>query len=526
LSNPGARGPGPGVGPRRRFRYDVGRLRPEDPIPAPGARRPGVDLVLALGLVTLAALAFSHALGPDTGLFWGDHGLVFRQRWWFAQDALRAGSWPARTWASASGLPLEQLLNATYTPLTLLLFLGDFEVTYDVFVAAHVAVLAVGAFGLARSLGATPMEAGAAAAVAFLGPIISFENLLVGLAGLAYLPWVLWALRRLLQAPSPANVAALGLAGGFHLQGIMPETALLDVLAGGLLVAVTRPQLHLRTAAALGAGLLLAGGIASVELMPVLETLAGTPRGAGFSLAEQQRWSVHPLQLLGTAVPSGFGLPELPTLRRPFEVSDRLYLVSIYLAWLPELALVALARRRTRGWAAALLALALLFTVVALGPATPLHGMLAQLPVLRSGRFPVKYLILTAAALAALVVPGLRAAREHPKALALLLALRVALLAGLLQALSMEEVQAYLQTWIAPVTLGRFPTVPRRRPARRPGRRPPGPPPPRPRLRRAGPPHHLGDAEPGRPPPSPPPSPSCWAWTWPSGPASASPGPR
>lgn len=415
------------------------------------------DSGAVLALIGLALLAFAGVLGSEKGLFYGDHDLVFRQRWWFVVESLGQGRWPARTWASASGVPIEQLLNATYTPPTLLLLLGDFDLLYDIFIVAHVVILALGAYGLARDYRCSPRDAGMVALVAFAGPIFSFENLVVGLAAFAYIPWALWALRHLLRAPTLLSVAAFAAAGGFHLQGIMPETVVLDVCAGLLVLISTPIPRRLPTLLAVGVGVLLAFGLASVELMPVLEALQGTERGSGFDLHEQQQWSVHPVHLLATALPSGLGLPELYELDRPFRPQNREYLVSTYLAWTPELALTALLYRPTRRWALALLGLALVFLLLSLGEHTPVYAWVADLPVLRSGRYPVKYMVHVACALAALLPLGLRAAQEYPKVFAGLLAARLVLVIGIFRALDMPEVQRYLQTWISERTRLSFP---------------------------------------------------------------------
>lgn len=419
-----------------------------------------------LALVVIGVLfAFGAVLGPEDGLYFGDHTMIFRRRWYWVADALARGELPVRTIASLSGTPLEDLLNGTYTPMTLVLLLGDFDIVYDLFVAGHVLLLAVGAFGFARSLGATGLMAAGAASVALMGPVLSFENLLVGLQGLAWAPWVWWAVGSVLRRPSWLGVAALGLVGGFHVQAIMPETALLDLLAGAvlLMVVVSRGELTApaKSLGGLVCGLGLAALISAVELMPVLEALRFSRRGSGFTAFEHNVWAVQPLGLLDLLAP---GLGSLHSL--PFAESvgvhagkRRAYLVSLYLGLTPALGLVALTDPRHRRLAIVLVVIAVAGVVLALGDLTPLHGLVRGLPVLRNGRFPVKFLLLTSAALAALVPLGLRALRSAPGAGVLALGGYLALVASLYFTLSVPEVRPFVEELSR--FNGNFPTIDR-----------------------------------------------------------------
>ena len=381
----------------------------------------GRDRWALLALTALVAIAFREVIGPRDGLWFGDHTEIFRQRWWFIVEALRQGHLPAKTLANGSGVPIESLLNATYTPLVILFWLGPFDVVYDLFVAAHVLVACTGVYVLFRSLGFSAIGSFWAALVPLSGPIISFENLLVGLQGMAYAPWVYWALARLLRTPTASAIGVFGLFGGWHLQGIMPEILLLDVIVGLVLLAAFAPReaaARVRLAATLTAAIGLAWAVAAIELMPVVEGLAETRRGQGFSYAEQAAWSVRPAQWYGLVVPSFWTLPEIGLARFDwlYDGQPRPYLLSIYAGLLVS---VGLARRPAVIFA---LAAAGLFAIVALGDLTPVHGWLARLPVMTSARYPVKFLVLSMAALTvALAYAPTRLMRASRPPLALLL---------------------------------------------------------------------------------------------------------
>lgn len=407
--------------------------------------------------------SFWPVLGPELGLYYGDHSVVFRRRWFWVVDALARFELPARTIGTPNGLPMESLLNGTFTPMTGIFALGPFTATYDFFVAGHVLLLAVGAFFLARSLGAGGLLSAGAAAIALTGPFLSFENLLVGLQGFAWAPWTYWAVLEVLRGPTPRAVGGLGLAGGFHLQGIMPETCLLDALAGGLLLGVVvfheRRRVSAASLLALGGGLAVAFALAAVELMPVLEALQSTQRGTGFSHADQTEWSVSSLQLLDFLVPGLTSLHDLP-FAEPQGVHgrDRAYLVSLYLGVVPVVAAIALFDARTRRWAAVLMAIALLGLLLSMGDHAFLHGPIGRLPLLRNGRYPVKFTTVTAAALAALVPLGGAVIERQVRVAAMLSALHLTLLLGLYNALGLPEVLAYVRGLVELTQV--FPTVP------------------------------------------------------------------
>lgn len=407
--------------------------------------------LILLALLAGIAVAFADVLGADRGLFFRDHALTFRPRWWAVSKALGRGELPALTRASSDGVPLEHLLNGTFTPPTLLFLLFDFDLAYDLFVIAHYVILAIGAHTLAAALGARPREALVAAAMATLsGPIIALENLVVLLQGVAWAPWVYWALYRHLRQPSVGTVALLGLTAGFHLQGFEPILVVLDLLAVIALAAVVRPRLG---PAMLGGGLVAAVGalaLAAVELMPVLEVLGSSERGAGFSYAERSGWALEPLLFLELLVPSFWAPPELPFINVPKATNyaeDTPYFVTLYMG--AGLALVAAGAswRGARGWLGGVLLVAL---VVAMGRHTPLHRLLADLPVLSWGRYAIKYLLVVAACGAALAVPALRAVEREPRRLLAAALIQATLLLVLLINASSPDLREYLKYFIKP----------------------------------------------------------------------------
>jgi hypothetical protein len=99
------------------------------------------DLCGLTALIIGIFVAFADALGSDRGLYFRDHHQIFRRRWWYVVDNLLGGNLPVGPLASIDGVPLERLLNGTYTPTTIPLLLGDVDQLYDAFIILHFVLL-------------------------------------------------------------------------------------------------------------------------------------------------------------------------------------------------------------------------------------------------------------------------------------------------------------------------------------------------------------------------------------------------
>ncbi|MCC7381731.1 MAG: hypothetical protein IT384_07855 [Deltaproteobacteria bacterium] len=397
-------------------------------------------------LVTAAILAFSDVVGAERGLFFRDHLLVFKPLWWSVVTQLREGTWPVLSLAHPGGMPLEgSVASGLYTPVTPLLLFGPFDVVYDWFVMVHLPILGAGVYLLALRLGSTRVAAATAAIVAALsGPVLSFENLLVGLQGLAWIPWMGWALVGLLRAPSPRGAALLALAVALHAQGLMPELVVLDLGLFAFLFVSVRPTLDRRLGLALGVAGVLGLALASIDLIPLFEALAGSRRSGGFSASERSGWALSPLQLIDLLAPSFWAPPEIPFLNVPEVTSsaeDPPYLISLYFGCALSLALAAPWRERR---VKVMFGLALLALLVAAGARTPLHGWLSALPVLRSGRFAIKYLVVFSALAAALAAMSVARFSERARPIGLFAAAQAVLLVVLLGVSGGDEWRAFL----------------------------------------------------------------------------------
>ena len=386
----------------------------------PSSEETGVDdrleSRLAAGLLGFACLVpFLLAFLTGRALYYRDHALYFRPAWWSIHAQLSNGQLPILNLAHPSGIVHEVSTNqALFTPMTLLLFLGPFERSYDLFVLAHIPLLAAGMFLLLRRFGLSPLAAIAGGmTVSLAGPVLAFENLLVGLQGLAYTPWLLWAIKRSVDEPTWSSAGPVALSFAFAAQAIMPEVLLLDLLGTSfILLGRESKTLSPRLVLVLGLGAMLGLVAALVDLVPLFEALKGTSRLSGFDQELRGFWSLTSLQWMEFFVPAFWSTPEVSSINIPAASGSThgpQYLTTLYLGVaLPvALASVGLERRRL-----VLAAASALFLIVAMGNSTPIHGWLSSLPLLKSTRFPVKYVLLLVPGLAIFVALSVRNAPQ------------------------------------------------------------------------------------------------------------------
>jgi hypothetical protein len=360
------------------------------------------DVVVLLWLAALTAVAYSDVIGAARGLAFRDHVLVFQPLWSAALESFREGHWPVRPHGVALSAVDQSPAAAFYTPSTALFALAPFEVAYDVFVAFHTWLCAAGVYVFARYRAASRAASAAASAViAFSGPVISFENLLVGLQCLAWAPWVSWAAARAWSKPGLASVLVLAPLVAFELQAGLVEVVVVQFVVFLYGAASDHSGLRRRLATLVGA-VSLAVAMAAIDLGPFLEQLAGARRSDGFSLEERSGWRFVLGSVVELFIPSFWFPPELVAFGVPVATGspvDPPYLVSLYFGSALALGAAGLGRGRVARWGLAGLAVAM---VMAVGVATPVFGWVTSLPVLSSSRYAVKYMIGVSVAVAVL----------------------------------------------------------------------------------------------------------------------------
>ncbi len=264
-----------------------------------GEKRQGRWLVLLAALVAL--LPDPAAALPGRSYFFRDFSVTFYPlRLFFARE-LREGRvpfWNPFIYEGAFSLP-------TFYPVDLLHVLDSGPAAVSWLLTLHLPLAAVGAFWLARELGADSTGSFVAGSVFALGGLsLSSLNLYVFLQALALAPFLIGALRRAARdggrwVPVASLILAVAVA-------TLAVEFVAQALALGLALAVaatpTRASL-IRCVRAVALGL----GLAAVPIAVILGLLGETPRGAGFARDVALANAVHPLALLQVLVPNLFG---------------------------------------------------------------------------------------------------------------------------------------------------------------------------------------------------------------------------
>ncbi len=370
------------------------------------------------GLI-VTAVAFVPVAGVFTTsrmFFVRDLTLAFHSRFLWLRSTVASAQWPwwdpfPASGQSAAGDALYQLFLPPTLALRLLL---PQILAWNLWVALPVPIACLGAWlFLRRHVRDVPASIGALT-FALSGPIVSTTNFPNLSWSIAAVPYVFWAIDRVLTRPAGATAAAL--AAIVAMQALAGEPVSLAgtlALAAAYTLVVAAPDWRARTRALATtlAAVVLGLVLAAIQFAPLL----GASRHSVRSLMTgDDFWAFHPLALLELFVPHFYGdyfssnLRELPWMvalnsgREPFYYTMYVGVVAVVVA-----ALATTIRRRQHAfWATALLAA----VVAALGSYTPIYPILQQVvPGLSAFRFPVKYLSLGSFALAALTAYGWQA---------------------------------------------------------------------------------------------------------------------
>ncbi len=316
---------------------------------------------------------------PERGPF-VDAAVAFHPWAEVARDQILSGHlplWNPTEWAGMA--LLGNLQSALLFPPSWLLILMPFGYGWGVLSAVKVLLSGLGAFTLARQLGVGRGGALVAGVVYMLSaPLMLWLQYPLG-SVFAIFPWLMWATTRLARQPTPASIAAVGIATALLLFAGHPESAFIAVSAIAVYLATLVAFDHragpggsrpFRIVVCWAAGGLLGAAIAAVALIPFLVAL-------GDSVTWDERGKLIPADapsladLLQWAMPGLFGDGE-PNLygRWPFGYFG---LPAVILA------LVGLVRYRRDSGARALLAMTAV-TFLAIYRVPPVRWVLEEVP--------------------------------------------------------------------------------------------------------------------------------------------------
>jgi len=347
-------------------------------------------------LVTLVLALFGDVVFFGRALYFRDITRFYEPARRVLAEIVRAGEFPFWNpyWGSGQPLAANPDYGTFYLPQWLIV-LPPFEFWFRVHFVLHLCVAAAGAFWLLRRWTSRIESAFFGAIVYSLGGLtVSLTSLLPYLYCIAWLPWILWAVDRMIERLSMRRFAAAALFIALPMLGGEPVTIAQICLIVLVAAAVRRrsPRAVLAAAAAELTGAL----VAVVQIVPAADLLRDTARASGFSFDVVSRWSTPPLRLLDLLIPQFTG-PGAEHFRMYWATAkygwlDPFY-PAIYFGVIPvALAIAGLTIRLPgRTTVAGMLGASI---VLALGAHTPLLRLLYDAHLFRSFRYPEKFLIL------------------------------------------------------------------------------------------------------------------------------------
>ena len=398
----------------------------------------GYGFAFAVLMLSVAAVFWRHLFTSDV-LFFRDVAFSHFPRVVEMRALVRAGLLPM--WNPLEHFGESVIVNPTYLvfyPTTWLSWILPAAYGFKLHSVLHFFLMAAGAFLLARRVGLKPFPCYVAGALfVFSGPIMSLGNFYNLPPATAWMPLAVLAADYQMRR------------GGWRGAGLVATCLALQVFAGSPLISLITIALVFGWAVAFygdfpapiwaGAnrrlfgrflwGLMLAGALAAVQLLPILWYLRQTERAGSLAPQVSLFWSLHPLKFVEMLSPQFWGDPffdvGLPWLF--LEGWELDLLLSVFIGIVPlALALVAVLvltrsggeaaserTRATRLW----LVVGVVALAMALGRFTPLGYVFYDLfPLFRVVRFPVKFLVpatLAATQLAALGVDYLLGGRPE-----------------------------------------------------------------------------------------------------------------
>jgi hypothetical protein len=381
-------------------------------------------LAVAVATVPVAGVFSLHRVFHVRDLclfFWGRHI-------WFRRSLL-SGEWPLwDPYMGAGQSAVADALNQMFLlPVLALRLIGSEIVGFNLWVALPFPIAALGAYVFLRWRFSAQASALGAIAFSVCGPVISTGNFPNLSWSVAAMPWVFWAADRVLAGGGMRAVAGLAVTLAF--QALAGEPVSLTATGGLVLLYALwvgsgegdrSMAVRFRGLAGVTAGLALGLMGAAIQLLPLSAAVRDSWRVYG---AGKDFWALHPLALAEMVSPHLFGdyftssyfavLPWMPPLnsgRDPFFFS--IYFGTALIA----LAVFGAVAGWRRSWSGFWVTMSVVAVFAAFGPHTPFYPFVREhVPVVASFRFPVKYLLVVALALAALAASGWDALRGEER---------------------------------------------------------------------------------------------------------------
>ena len=344
------------------------------------------ERLIVWGVAAAALVPFASLAMPDDRVLpyyeWSDYAAYHLPVHEFIREEFLACRVPLWIPWLGNGTPLHasQQAGVFYPGVSLLLLLFPANYALRLALVLHLGLAFLGQYRLCRALGTSALAASLGALAVVQGGFM-VNHLVAGhvnvVIGGALVPWFLWALVRLLDAPGACRAALAAVVGSAFALGSHPQVSYYALLAGtawvaGSLAFARAGAAHrLRAVGWVTLSGLLAAAIGSVQTLPSLELVgdgrSGSPRG---DVAFAADYALDGLDLARLLAPNVAGNPflRLPALGRNDFFHERVcYMGLVTLA----LAAYGLTRAKAALWQWGAAAAVLVGLAIALGRTTP-----------------------------------------------------------------------------------------------------------------------------------------------------------
>jgi hypothetical protein len=358
-------------------------------------------------LLALLAIAYADILFLGRGFYVSDLGVYHYPMKHVVREAVRSGEFPYWNRLYSGGAPLAA--NPAYElfyPPQWLVYVLPFHFGVQFHILLHFAIAMIGMFVLLRRLGIS-IAAAAFGSIAFVfcGSYVSLSSKLPILFSISWLPLALWLLMRFVESRTAARL--LPLAAVLAMQWILGEPTVAmqtwAIVGGWAVFRIVRGVAWKRIAGTLGMAIAASLLLAAVQLLPAIDFVRDTVRTKTFDFRVVANWSTPPIRLMELILPgvlrhllAANGRALIMTVY-PFRADA--YLMEIYAGLLVVLLALAGVMAGVRGrWL--FLGTTAASVIVATGEHTPLLRILFDTGLFSTIRFPEKFLLTAAFAIA------------------------------------------------------------------------------------------------------------------------------
>lgn len=383
--------------------------------------------VLALALLTsIVSLLFIDVLAGSGSLYYRDLVHYLHPTKKVVRDVVAGGEFPYWNRALSAGQPMAaNPAHAVFYPFTWLILLPDYDYGFQLMIVLHLYLAAWGMYAFLRSLAlGAPASFFGALTFTLGGMMLSYLSLFPILAAVVWMPPALLFTRRFLRERSPRDFALAALFFAMQLLVGEPTTLLQTGLLAGMYALSRAPRL--RNVASVGAICVAALLLSAVATLPALDHARDSVRARGFDYDTATSWSMPPARLGELLYPHLFGHMMLDGRRvywggSLYGTRTAPFLTSIHPGLLASVLSLAALLARIRGTRLAL-SVAGVSVLLSLGAHTPLWRLLHESGLVRSIRYPEKFMLMGLFALmvmAAVMFEQILAGDERARRIAL-----------------------------------------------------------------------------------------------------------